>query len=496
MSAAAALAPHLPALEPTPFQGRLLITPEIYDLVLGGGRGGGKSYGLGLLVIRHAEMYGQDARILFVRKTHSGCEDFIALTRQLFGMLYGTKARFNANEGLWKLPNGATLEINQYADTSDFSKYQGRSFTFIMVDEAGQYSDPSLIDLLRSCLRGPKHVALRFALAANPGGPGHAWLSKRHMFKAPAWKPYTEESTGRAFINAPSVFIDNPCIDQDEYRKQLDAATSTDPELGRAWKFGDWSVARGAFFSAVLDQSRVMIEPWDPKSLARKPPPEDPNNQGAWLRRMIEIQNGGPAPSWDLFLAHDFGVSAPSVTYVVAESPGTEGPDGRYYPKDSILLLDEFASNEPGSLDKGMQYTVPILAECVKELAKRWDMRPQGVADDSIFSRTGSSAGTIADEFARQGVFFRRARKGERIPGWQVMRRLLQDAGSADRPGLFVSRLCSYWWDTVPALPRDPRRTDDVDSRANDHAADACRYALNRTPGPTTSTVYGILGSY
>ncbi len=84
-------------------------------------------------------------------------------------------------------------------------------------------------------------------------------------------------------------------------------------------------------------------------------------------------------------MAHDFGVSAPSVTYVVAKSDGGTGPDGRFYPRGSIVLLDELATHEP---------------------------------------------------------------------------------------------VCEYWWATVPSLPRDPRRSDDVDSRAADHAADACRYAI------------------
>lgn len=57
------------------------------------------------------------------------------------------------------------------------------------------------------------------------------------------------------------------------------------------------------------------------------------------------------------------------------------------------------------------------------------------------------------------------------------MRRLLNDAGKPDRPGLYVSRRCTYFWATVPYLARDPRRPDDVDTRGPDHAADAVRYA-------------------
>ena len=110
-------------------------------------------------------------------------------------------------------------------------------------------------------------------------------------------------------------------------------------------------------------------------------------------------------------------------------------------------------------------------------------VEPEGVADDAIFNKTGSQMGSIAEEFQRCGVRFSRAHKGGRINGWQKMRRLLNDAGKPDLPGLYVTRSCRYWWTTVPSLPRDPRNPDDVDSTAPDHAADACRYGcLNEQP--------------
>ena len=187
-------------------------------------------------------------------------------------------------------------------------------------------------------------------VVANPGGPGHGWICKRHVFAAAPWKPYTDASTGREFINCPSTYRDNPNLDRGEYARQLAAACSTDPELLKAWDHGDWTVARGAFFSAVLDHSRVMVERW-PFDFG----PRDSKHRDGW----------------SLYLAHDFGVSAPSVTYVVAKSPGIVGPDGRYYPRGSKVLLDELATNEPNSLERGMGYTVPVLADRIKELAKR-----------------------------------------------------------------------------------------------------------------------------
>jgi hypothetical protein len=185
-----------------------------------------------------------------------------------------------------------------------------------------------------------------------------------------------------------------------------------------------------------------------------------------------------------LYLAHDYGSAAPSCTFVCAVSPGAEGPDGRWYPRDSILLLDELATVEPGSTTRGLQWTTDRLAAAIRDLAQPWGCSPSGVADDAIFAQHGSSAGSIAEELRRAGVSFEPAGKGSRVGGWQRMRTMLAAAGKPDVPGLYVSRACSYWWETIPVLPRDPRRPEDVDSRAADHAADACRYALTNS-GPT-----------
>jgi hypothetical protein len=116
--------------------------------------------------------------------------------------------------------------------------------------------------------------------------------------------------------------------------------------------------------------------------------------------------------------------------------------------------------------------------EEIVSLCKRWNAKPTGAADDAIFARLGSGAGSISDEFTRAGVRFHPAKKGDRISGWQLMRRMLADAGKADVPGLYVSRACTYFWETVPYLARDAKRVEDVDSSGPDHAADAARYCL------------------
>jgi hypothetical protein len=174
----------------------------------------------------------------------------------------------------------------------------------------------------------------------------------------------------------------------------------------------------------------------------------------------------------------DYGSSAPAVVYIVARSPGAEGPDGRFYPRDSLILVDELATNIPGQLSEGLGWTIPQLAEAIIELCNKWGVKPSGVGDDAMFSQHGHGAGSIADEFKRYKVHLKPAKKGDRVSGWAKMRRMLADAGKPDVPGLYISRNCEYFWQSVPGLARDPKRVEDLDTRQADHAADACRYAL------------------
>lgn len=441
-------------LQFTDFQKRVLILPEEVDVFLGGGRGGGKSYSLALLALRHIEQYKDRARILYIRRTYKGLGDFELVSREIFSLVYGTGARYNGSEHVWRFPNGAYMEFGQLESPADYSKYQGRSFTLLMVDEAGQFPTPDMLDLLRSNLRGPKDVPIRMVLAANPGGVGHFWIAKRYVFASAPWKPFFEPKSKRNWIYAPSTYLGNDFIDRDQYRDQLESSCPEDAELLRAWVDGDWAVNRGAYFASVLDESRNLVDAW----------PEIPNYYGK---------------KWETYLTHDFGSSAPSVTYIVAVSPGDEYM-GRYYPKDSLILVDELATSKRDRPNEGLGWTVPILAEEINEMCKRWKVRPDGVADDAIFAKSGHSAGSIADEFRRERIYFSPAKKADRLTGWSIMRRLLSNAGKPDQPGLYISRNCSYFWETVPFLGRDEKRVEDVDTSSPDHAADAVRYGCLR----------------
>lgn len=464
------------------WQKKALGVPEDLDVCMGGGRGGGKTRQLLTFFLRHTEQHKGQARCLVVRKSFPGLMDLEAEAKEFFYSVYGNTYKFDGQKHRFTLPNGGTVQLDQLETEKDFQKYQGKSFSHIAVDEAGQYASPALVDRLRSSLRAPLGVPTRFFILANPGGAGHHWLVNRHMLKQ-QWIPYADPATGQDFVTIHSTYRDNKFIDREKYAKNLLASCSTDPELGRAWLNGDWSILRGAYFSSVIDESRIMFEPWAtlPAQLDLK---RAQNHIAHHWGNYREYE-------WRYYLAHDFGVSAPSVTYAVAESPGAEH-EGTFFPKGSIILFDEYASCHPDDNSKGLGLTVPDLSDQILSMCNYWKIKAQGVADDAIFNATGSEKGSIAEEFARSGVHFRRAKKGGRIARWQVMRRLLQDAGKPDVPGLYVSRRCKQWWETVPSLPRDPRRPEDVDTTAADHAADACSYGITHNPTPQTIKVKGL----
>lgn len=430
----------------TDFQRRVLEFPEEVNLALLGGRGGGKSTACGLLALRYAELYKERAKMLFIRRSYAGLRDFEDLTRTLFATAYAGRAKYNSNEHCWTLPNGAFFELAQLDNYGDLQKFQGRSFGVIIVDEIGQFPSTELPDLLRGGMRGSKGQPVRLVYGANPGNIGQAWLCKRFVLEHEPWKPFQNER-GEWWVYCPSTLFDNPHLDQAGYKRQLEAACGSDPELLAAWLRGDFTSQTGAYFALAFEMARNVVGPFK------------------------------RAPKWPCHIALDFGSSAPSVCYLLAESPGAEF-EHKYYPRGSILAVDEYAVYRRDDLSKGLNWSAATLAEALVEWCRGWRVAPTGCADDACFAATGSAAGSIADELNRGGLCLSPARKGSRVAGWQKMRRLLSDGGKLDRGGLYISRSCTYLLDTLPFIGRDPKRPEDVDSSGCDHGCDALRYGL------------------
>jgi hypothetical protein len=431
------------AISPTTWQAVCLSVPEEFNLFLGGGRGGGKTYCEVLLALRHVEQHGESARVLIVRATHKALtelwDEFEALLQKCYP---GTKS--NRAERIFRLANGGQVELGELTSPGSYPKYQGRSFTLLIVDDAGTMP-PVILKramLLKSNLRGPAGVPLRTIVSANPGGVSHAYIHQRYVARAPAFHPF--ELDGERWVCCPSTLDDNPHLDREAYRRQLRAACGDDEELLKAWETGDWNVNRGSFFAGSLNESVHMLP--------------------ATFQHRVDWR-------WAPFIAGDWGSSSPSVVYMVLRAPGGIGP----WAKDSVLLVDELATADPNDLSVGLQWPPGMLAEAVREMCGRWDCHPTGVMDDFV-----GLSDTLIGVFREHHVYVRRPRKKDRVGGWAKMREMLHNAKEKNgRPGLYISERCKYFWQTVPFIPRDELRPEDLNTRSSlDHAADAARYAV------------------
>jgi hypothetical protein len=64
--------------------------------------------------------------------------------------------------------------------------------------------------------------------------------------------------------------------------------------------------------------------------------------------------------------------------------------------------------------------------------------------------------------------------------GWDQMRARIR--GDGENPMLYVFSTCRDLIRTLRALQHDPDRPEDLDTAAEDHAADECRYACMSRP--------------
>jgi hypothetical protein len=118
----------------------------------------------------------------------------------------------------------------------------------------------------------------------------------------------------------------------------------------------------------------------------------------------------------------------------------------------------------------------------------RENLRVLRVADSSIFDKDRGDS--IADQMApgyygrRKGVVFSKCDKARIAGKMEVHERLRFDEDG--KPGMYIFNTCRDWIRTVPNLPYDEKKTEDVDTEAEDHDYDATRYFLMEHPMTAT----------
>jgi len=392
----------------------------------GGAAGGGKSYWLRWYAIFWLYFYCYKKLGLRNVRAAIFCEDYPALWDRHVSRIQYEFPQGKDGIGTY---HGITHEfvlhpqfgsgVLSFRNLDDPSKYLSAEFALEGVDELTKNTRETF-DFLRMRKRWPGIRRTKFIAGTNPGGIGHAWVKDLWLNR----KFGTGEKEADKFKFLRATVYDNKYLPK-EYISVLDGLPE---KMRKAYKEGNWDMFEGQVFTE-WSADRHIIPPF-----------------------LI------PA-GWRRFRSYDHGRTAPACCKWYALDN-----DGRVWVYRELykagLNVDQLAL-EINRLSEGETYT--------------WS-----VADPSIFAKQGmvdkGGGETIAQNFARHGIVFIRG-SNRRVDGWQLMHQYLY-CDEINNPKIIYFNTCFNSIKTIPSLIYDEHKVEDVDTKAEDHAADTDRYML------------------
>ena len=449
------------------------------ELFYGGAAGGGKSDFLLGDFLQDVPTYGSAWRGVVFRRSYPELEELIARSREIYPQ---SSARYREDTKTWRWPNGATLKMRYLERDQDATRYQGHAYTWVGWDELTQWRSLYAYRYLRGRLRSAHDVPTkRIRAAANPGGPSHLEVKSYFIDPAPmGWTPLVDPETGIERMFIPARLADNRILVSHDpsYRGRLKALGGN---LAKAMLDGDWNIVEGAFFDN-WSLGRNVVAPFEV--------PDD------WTRlRSLDWGSARPfSVGWWAVVGDAFEATSPSGRVVL--------------PRGALVRYREWYGCT-GTPNEGLKLTAETVAQGIRDrelVTAAWtdeagrehpavyERIAYGVADPAIFNSDGGPS--IGERMWNTHVAWRRAdnarvaRSGA-LGGWDQMRARISgdvdvdDDGRVTRDGgpmLAVFSTCRDFIRTVPVLQHDANRPEDVDTDAEDHAADEARYACMSRP--------------
>ena len=412
----------------------------IDELFLGGGRGGGKStYLLGDFLADIDK--GEHWQGVIFRRTYPELDELIRLSHQMYA---GAEYKVGRHE--WRFPGGAVLKMRHIDSIHDAQHYQGHAYQWVGWDELTNWPTLEAYHLMKATLRSAHNVVgMRIRSTGNPGGPGHTAVKSYFIDNAKEYEPYTDPEGDMVRVFVPAKIYDNKVLlDSDpNYIKRLQGIA--DPILTEMWLEGNWDLHLGSAFKTRRQD--IVEEPFD------------------------------IPPDWPLFGGLDYGETNPT-------SFGLYTVDY----DDTVYRVTEYNQGD-ASASTHAENIVKAIENCPFTQGRY----PQAIyADPSMFVKrrlTPLNEHSPADVFADNGLLLSPA-SNDRIGGWRVCR----DALTHKRFKTFDG-WADAWWRSVPALPRCNKNPEDVDTRADDHDADAWRYAMVHIYKPYRKTTFNEKGT-
>lgn len=486
-----------------------------------GSRGGGKTDTQLMAFAKGVgQGYGPFYRGIILDREYKNLDDLISKSRRWFSKMPGARFLSSTSALKWIWPTGEELLFRSADKVEDYWQFHGHEYPFIGWNELTKYPSSDLYDMFMSTNRTsfdpveqPIYVngrvfdetngrvklhvhkshmhavakiipplTLRVFSTTNPYGPGHNWVKRRFIDPAPYGKvlktnisvidPKTQE---KAVVVKSQVAIFSSFVENKHLTKEYIATLTTekDPNRRKAWLTGSWDIVAGGALDDV------------------------------WNKNYHVIPRFAIPPSWKIDRAYDDGSSHPFAVGWFAEADGTEadvlvnGEWTKFCPQPRSLIqffewygseIDE-ATNQPSiGTNKGLKLSARKIALGIIDretslAVNGWISQKvsPGPADNRIRNVIDKELSTVEDLMFKQGVSWESSDKspGSRIVGLQLVRDRLDAAlPGGEGPALYFMDCCRATIATLPVLPRDAKKLDDVDTTAEDHAYDMVRYRV------------------
>jgi hypothetical protein len=237
----------------------------VFEALMGGGAGSGKSEILLVYAIVHGWHQQPGFKQLFTRRTYPELSrEIIPRSRDMFLPL---GAKFNKSDKYWIFPRedqygsgaepaGGMIWFGHCENEKDVHNYDGMEINLWTPDELTSYTEYiyTYIGLQRVRSANPELPAIIRA-SGMPGDVGHGFVVKRFMLKQyPNGEKRIVDRAGNSRLYIHTTASDNKDGDP-SYLKRLESIPSEAER--KAKKYGDWSTYEGQVFDELRDKHYV-----------------------------------------------------------------------------------------------------------------------------------------------------------------------------------------------------------------------------------------------
>lgn len=513
------------------------LSAPVNSLLLTGGRGWGKTETqLQRFASRVGMGYGTHWRGIIFDREYKNLDDLVVKSKRMFLADSSRPARWLSSNSdyKWVWDTGEELLFRAAKTVDDYWNYHGQEYPFVGWNELTKYANNKLylkmFSVNRSGFDSVEHtprftgqvpdrsnmpdfevwnyavdrnngaklyhhhegrpfavgdyitpdgrplppMPLEMVSTTNPYGAGHNWVKQEFIDPAPYGKvvrktrvifnPKTkqDEEVTRTQVALFGTFRENPYLSP-QYIMGL--YEETDENIIKAWISGDWDIVAGG----ALDDK--------------------------WKKHIHVVPRFKVPRGWMLDRAFDWGSTHPFSVGWFCEANGEEitiegaglGQVRTICPaKGTIIQIAELYGGKVGT-NTGCKWGAKDIAKAILEVERElerdgWIVGKvyPGPADNQIAEVREATTDTIEKMMADKGVIWEKSDKGpgSRINGLQLVRDRLENSVRREGPGLLFMQNCVASIATIPVLPRDDKKPDDVDTTAEDHAYDMLRYRI------------------